>query len=125
MKHVITTITSLLMIVIALNVGAEQVEYVDLKWVEKEGVIRRLELADRIAVISGYKYTFGSASGFDQPTVKLLNSNYGSLELLEVGMKVQFHFVVVPGTYRRMLYLKQLPDNAWLDNHELPDAHPF
>ena len=125
MKHVMTTIASLLMIVIALAAAAEQIEYDDLGWVEKEGVIRRLEFANRIAVISGYKYTFGNASGLDQPTVKLLNSDYGSLELLEVGMKVQFHFVVVPGTYRRMLYLKQLPDNAWLDNHELPDAHPF
>lgn len=108
-----------------LSHGIAAIDYSNLDWVEKEGVIRKINLAERTAVISGYKYTFGNSSGFNQPTVKLLNSNYGALELLEVGMKVQFHFVVESGTFRRMLYLQQLPDNTWQDNHELPDAHPF
>ena len=125
MKILKTIVISVLGMVMLPHGLAEQIDYDDLNWVEKEGVIRKIDLASRTAVISGYKYTFGSASGLNQPTVKLLNSNYGALELLEVGMKVQFHFVVVPGTYRRMLYLQQLPDNAWMDNHELPDAHPF
>jgi len=111
------------MLLSSVSFGAA-IEYDHLKWVEHEGVIRSIDWSTRTAVISGYRYTFGHSSGLDQPPVELLQTRRGVYEMLQVGMKVQFHFVVVPGTYRRVLYLRQLRDDAWLDNDELPDAHP-
>ena len=93
-------------------------------WVEKEGVIREIDLANRTAIISGFRYYFGSAGGYQNADIDLLAYPGGSFELLEVGMKVQFHFTV-DKPWRRILRLRQLPDNAWQDNDELPDALPL
>lgn len=125
MKKMIAGFAGLLALILMPVTFGQHIDYDHLNWVEKEGVIRSINLVDRTAVISGYRYTFGHVSGLNQPTIELVGGTQGALELLKVGMKVQFHFVAVPDTYRRMLYIRQLPDDAWQDNHELSDAHPF
>jgi hypothetical protein len=92
-------------------------------WLEKEGVIRSINLADRTAIITGFRYYFGSSSGYQMADIELLNQSTAVFEMLAVGMKVQFHFTS-DKPWRRILRLRQLPDDAWLDNDELPDAHP-
>jgi hypothetical protein len=93
------------------------------EWVEKEGVVREIDLASRTAIISGFRYYFGTSSGYQTAELDLLAYPTGSFELLEVGMKVQYHYTPEK-PWRRILRLRQLPDDAWLDNDELPDAHP-
>lgn len=93
------------------------------EWVEKEGVIREIDLADRTAIISGYRYYFGTSGGYQMPTISLLLYPVASFEMLAVGMKVQYHYTPQK-PWRRILRLRQLSDDAWLDNNELPDAIP-
>jgi len=93
------------------------------EWVEKEGVVREIDRANRTAIISGFRYYFGTSFGYQTPEIELLLYPRGTFEMLEVGMKVQFHFTPRK-PYRRILRLRQLPDDAWLDNDELPDAIP-
>ena len=90
---------------------------------EKKGVIREIDLADRTAIIGGYRFYFGSASGYQAADIETLLYSNGAFELLEVGMKVIYHFTPNKPWYR-IVRLRQLPDDAWLDNDELPDAHP-
>jgi hypothetical protein len=94
------------------------------EWVEKEGVVREIDLAQRTAIISGFRYYFGTSSGYQTPTIELLYYPTATFEMLTVGMKVQFHFTPEK-PWRRILRLRQLPDDAWLDNDELPDAIPI
>ena len=93
------------------------------EWVEKKGVVREVDLANRTAIISGFRYYFGTSFGFQTPEIELLLYPRGTFEMLQVGMKVQFHYTPRK-PYRRILRLRQLPDDAWLDNDELPDAIP-
>ncbi len=93
------------------------------EWVEKEGVIREIFLEDRTAIISGFRYYFGTSAGYQTADIDLLNYSIASFEMLEVGMKVQYHYTPEK-PWRRILRLRQLPDDAWLDNDELPDAIP-
>ena len=79
-----------------------------MNWVEGEGVIRSINIADRTAVISGYRYTFGHPSGQDMPIIELSGRDHGAFQMLRTGMKVRFHFVAVPNGYRRVLYLRHL-----------------
>jgi hypothetical protein len=95
----------------------------DEEWVEKEGVIREINLAERTAIISGYRYYFGTSYGFEAASIQLLQGSRASYEMLAVGMKVQFHYTPQK-PWRRVLRLRQLPYDEWLDNDELPDAHP-
>ena len=93
------------------------------EWAEKEGVIREIDAVNRTAVISGYRYYFGTSSGYQASNIELLVYSRGAFELLEVGMKVQFHYTSDEPWYR-ILWLRQLPKDAWLDNNELHDAFP-
>lgn len=93
------------------------------EWVEKEGVVREIDLASRTAIISGFRYYFGSSSGYQTPEIELIYYSTAVFEMLEVDMKVQFHFTSGK-PWRRILRLRQLPNDAWLDNDELPDAIP-
>ncbi len=93
------------------------------EWVEKEGVVREIDLASRTAIISGFRYYFGSSSGYQTPEIELIYYSTAVFEMLEVDMKVQFHFTS-DKPWRRILRLRQLPNDAWLDNDELPDAIP-
>ena len=111
-----------LLILVLLFTGPLQT-YAEEEWVEKEGVVREIDLASRTAIISGFRYYFGTSGGYQTAEIDLLAYPTGSFELLEVGMKVQYHYTPEK-PWRRILRLRQLPDDAWLDNDELPDAHP-
>ena len=93
------------------------------EWVEREVVIREIDLAARTAIISGYRYYFGTSSGYQTPDIQLLYYSTATFEMLSVGMKVQFHYTPQK-PWRRILRLRQLADDAWLDNDELHDAIP-
>ena len=93
------------------------------EWVEKEGVVREIDLGARTAIISGFRYYFGSSGGYQTPDIELIYYPTAVFEMLEVDMKVQFHYTPEK-PWRRILRLRQLPDNEWLDNDELPDAIP-
>ncbi|MBT4161892.1 MAG: hypothetical protein HOC70_08905 [Gammaproteobacteria bacterium] len=93
------------------------------EWVEKEGVVREIDLATRTAIISGFRYYFGTSGGYQTPDMELIYYPTASFEMLEVDMKVQFHFTPEK-PLRRILRLRQLANDAWLDNKELPDAIP-
>ena len=80
----------------------------------KYGIIRSIDLQSRTAIISGFKYAFGSVEDGRTAEVKLYGSEYGALELLKVGMKVK----VVYGEFgfmRVVLRLQQLADNAVIE----------
>lgn len=53
------------------------------------GMIQAIDRASRTAVISGYRYSFTGVNGYDHPHVRLVNSNFGSFVLLNVGMTVK------------------------------------
>ena len=91
------------------------------EWVEKEGVIREIDLANRTAIISGFRYYFGTAGGYQAAEIQLLLYPTATFEMLSVDMKVQYHYTR-DQPYRRILRLRQLADDAWMDNDELPDA---
>lgn len=95
-------------LVLSVHVSGHHIEYGHLNWVEGEGFIRSINIADRTAVISGYRYTFGHSSGQDQPIIELSGRDHGAFQMLRTGMKVRFHFVAVPDSYRRILYLRYL-----------------
>ncbi|MGB1686577.1 MAG: hypothetical protein ACPHE0_08940 [Pseudomonadales bacterium] len=110
----------LLLSLLALATAARAAE----EWAEKDGVVREIDLANRTAIISGFRYYFGTSFGYQTPEIELLLYPRGSFEMLQVGMKVQFHYTPRK-PYRRILRLRQLPDDAWRDNDELPDAIPI
>ena len=110
----------LLLSLLALATAARAAE----EWAEKDGVVREIDLANRTAIISGFRYYFGTSFGYQTPEIELLLYPRGTFEMLQVGMKVQFHYTPRK-PYRRILRLRQLPDDAWRDNDELPDAIPI
>ena len=110
----------LLLSLLALATAARAAE----EWAEKDGVVREIDLANRTAIISGFRYYFGTSFGYQTPEIELLLYPRGSFEMLQVGMKVQFHYTPRK-PYRRILRLRQLPDDSWRDNDELPDAIPI
>jgi hypothetical protein len=61
------------------------------------GRIRELDLSTRNAVISGYNYHLGSVEGLDRCAVKVLGKEVGAVEMLQVGMFVEVHYVREPG----------------------------
>jgi hypothetical protein len=77
------------------NEGSELDEY--LAQVENTsritGRIRELDLSTRNAVISGYNYHLGSMEGLSRCAVKVLGKEFGAVEMLQVGMFVEVHYV--------------------------------
>lgn len=108
-KYFVSLIT--LLMLFSVPVRAEEIN-----WVEKEGVIYKIDRGNRTAVIGGYRYYFGSASGYQNADIDLLGFPGGSFELLEVDMNVQFHFVREE-PWRRIIRLRQLPDDIWPDKN--------
>jgi hypothetical protein len=82
-----------------VNEGSELDEY--LPQVENTskttGRVHALDLSTRNAVISGYNYHLGSMEGLDRCAVKVLGKEFGAVELLQVGMFVEVHYVREPG----------------------------
>lgn len=92
----------------------------EIEWAEKKGVVREIDLSGRTAVIAGFRYYFGTSYGYQTPDIELIYYPKGTFEMLEVGMKVQFHYTQRK-PYRRILRLRQLPDDAWFDEATAPD----
>ncbi|MBD3647331.1 MAG: hypothetical protein HUJ31_07770 [Pseudomonadales bacterium] len=76
---------------------------------ETTGVIRSINLSEREAIISGYKYYFGSPVYNDAADVDMYGSQYGSFEMLRVGMKVYIRYAEY-GNIRYVVQLQQLSD---------------
>ncbi len=64
------------------------------------GTIHEIDLAARTGVIGGYLYHFGPSTDPYPLKVKLLGKNFGSLEMLSVGMDVEVYYFVAPGGHR-------------------------
>jgi hypothetical protein len=61
------------------------------------GKIRSIDFAEGSTIISGFKYHFGSATGVDRCAVRMLNRDFGAVELLQVNMFVKVYYVQEPG----------------------------
>ena len=72
------------------------------------GQIHQMDMAERTAVISGFRYYFGSSVYDDASRVKLLGYNSGSFEMLSPGMKLRLTYAEY-GTNRYVVLAEQLP----------------
>jgi len=80
------------------------------------GEIETVDLNDRSAIISGYKYYFGSPNDESPVEVKMYKSNYGAFELLQPGMKVEVLYgEEVDG--RSAIEVQQLSDNVVIGDY--------
>ena len=79
--------------------------------VETTGVIELIDIAEREARIGGFTYYFGSPILDNLSEVKLYGVGYGSLEMLNVGMKVRVRFADT-GVSRYVVLLEQLSSTA-------------
>jgi len=75
------------------------------------GVIRDINLSKRQAIVSGYKYYFGSPVYGDAADVDMYDADFGSLEMLKVGMKVFIRYAEY-GNIRYVVHLEQISDLA-------------
>jgi hypothetical protein len=57
------------------------------------GRIRSIDLGEGSAIVSGFKYHFGSSSGIDRSLVKMLHQDFGAVEMLQVNMFVEVYYV--------------------------------
>lgn len=53
------------------------------------GMIHSLDAETKTAVISGYRYSFTGTKGYDLPSIKMYNSDFGAFALLRTGMIVR------------------------------------
>ena len=61
------------------------------------GKIRSIDFAENSTIISGFKYHLGSATGIDRCVVRMLNRDFGAVELLQDNMFVKVYYVQEPG----------------------------
>lgn len=73
-----------------------------------EGRIEALDLIDRTGTIGGHRYHFGPSTLSTPLQVKLLGRNFGSLELLNIGMDVRVSYFVSPSEHRVAIELIQI-----------------
>ena len=57
------------------------------------GIIRSINLGESSAIISGFEYHLGSSGGIDRCVVKMLGHDFGAVELLQVNMFVEVHYI--------------------------------
>lgn len=74
---------------------------------ETTGIIRDINLAKRQAIISGYKYYFGSPVYGDASDVDMYGSEHGAFEMLNTGMKVRVRYAEY-GHIRYVTHLQEL-----------------
>ena len=80
----------------------------------KYGIVRSINLDDRTAIISGFKYAFGAVEKGWTAEVKMYRSDFGALELLRPGMKVKVQYGEF-GVIRVLLRLEQLADSEIIE----------
>jgi hypothetical protein len=77
------------------------------------GMVHSLDLANKTAVISGYRYSFTGTKGWDLPSVKMYGTDYGAYELLRTNMKVRVTNRLSKKS-RVVVALRQVSDEARL-----------
>lgn len=77
------------------------------------GMVHSLDVVNKTAVISGYRYSFTGTKGYDLPSIKMSNSDYGAFELLRKGMKVRVTYRLSKSS-RIVVELRQVADDAKL-----------
>ena len=78
---------------------------------ETTGRIEVLNYSARTATIGGYRYHFGPSTLETPLKVKLLGRNFGSLELLDVGMDVRVIYFESPTEHRIATELTQIEES--------------
>lgn len=86
--------------------GADQVE-------ERmtTGRIEALNLNARTATIGGHRYHFGPSTLSTPLRVKMLGRDFGSLQLLEIGMDVRVYYFTAPSEHRIATELIQIVES--------------
>ena len=79
--------------------------------VETTGIIRSIDIAEREAVIGGFRYYFGSPVLDNSSEVKMYGASFGSFEMLSVDMKVKVRYADT-GISRYVVLLEQLSSLA-------------
>ena len=77
------------------------------------GMVHSLDLANKTAIISGYRYSFTGTEGWDLPSVKMYGTDYGAYELLRTDMKVRVTYRLSKKS-RVVVALRQVSDDARL-----------
>jgi len=75
------------------------------------GMVHSLDLANKTAVISGYRYSFTGIKGWDLPSVKMYGADYGAFELLRTDMKVRITYRLSKKS-RVVVALRQVSDET-------------
>lgn len=81
------------------------------------GEVHRMDYAEREAVISGFRYYFGSPVTGDNSPISMLGFSAGSFELLEPGMKLLIHYAET-GVSRYVVKAEQLPYSTDIHDRE-------
>ena len=77
------------------------------------GMVHSLDLANKTAVISGYRYSFTGTEGWDLPSIKMYGTDYGAFELLRTDMKVRVTYRLSKMS-RVVVALRQVSDDTRL-----------
>jgi len=77
------------------------------------GMVHSLDLANKTAVISGYRYSFTGTKGWDLPSIKMYGTDYGAFELLRTDMKVRVTYRLSKMS-RVVVALRQVSDDTRL-----------
>lgn len=82
--------------------------------VEEKGTTGRIEalnFTDRTGTIGGYRYHFGPSTLSTPLRVRLLGRDFGSLQLLDVGMDVRVYYFESPTEHRIATEIVQIAES--------------
>ncbi|HIG41724.1 MAG: hypothetical protein ABGY96_00755 [bacterium] len=118
----IILLTGLMAMMVMARPSIAEIEASDYTLTET-GVIMEMDIAGKSAIISGYQYGFAGTNGYDLPGVKMVRSNFGSFEMLQVGMKVKITYRASADA-RIVVELVQLADGTEIGEGDyfLPDS---
>ena len=63
--------------------------------------------------MSGYRYSFTGLKGYDLPVIRMQGSNFGSYQMLQVGMRVRVEYRLSKHA-RVVIQLQEVPRNTRL-----------
>ena len=75
------------------------------------GRIETLNFTDRTGTIGGHRYHFGPSTLSTPLRVKLLGRDFGSLQLLDVGMDVRVYYFSSPSEHRIATEIVQIEES--------------
>ncbi|MFT7243116.1 MAG: hypothetical protein ACI82A_000458 [Candidatus Azotimanducaceae bacterium] len=76
---------------IAPTMFAQEIEASDYTQ-QRVGEVHELNIAERTAIVSGYRYSFSGLQGYDRPVVRMYGSEFGSFEMLQPGMRIRVKY---------------------------------